>query len=135
MQLGMLGLGRMGANIVRRLMRAGHSCVVYDLNASAVDQMVHEGASGSVSLESFVKALTPPRARRYRMFVLVPAVWALRSIEAARRTPEFPWGPERPKLSRGELWTSGAQAFLGLGPVDELRRCAPAIESPAPATA
>src|SRR5215216_4654001 len=54
MQVGMIGLGRMGANMVRRLMRAGHECVVYDVTADAVDQLASEGADGAPSLEDFV---------------------------------------------------------------------------------
>ncbi|MFN5566970.1 MAG: NAD(P)-binding domain-containing protein, partial [Bradyrhizobium sp.] len=54
MQLGMIGLGRMGGNIVRRLMRAGHSCVVYDRDAKAVAALVSEGATGAASLDDFV---------------------------------------------------------------------------------
>ncbi len=62
MQLGMIGLGRMGANMVRRLMRGGHSCVVYDRNADNVKQLVEEGAIGSDSLDDFVSKLDQPRA-------------------------------------------------------------------------
>ncbi len=62
MQLGMVGLGRMGANMVRRLMRGGHTCVVSDLNADVVAELVKEGATGSSSLEDFVKKLSKPRA-------------------------------------------------------------------------
>ncbi|MFL5822115.1 MAG: phosphogluconate dehydrogenase (NAD(+)-dependent, decarboxylating) [Solirubrobacteraceae bacterium] len=69
MQLGMVGLGRMGANIVRRLTKAGHDCVVYDVNADAVKELSSEGATGAGSLEEFVQALTPPRAA----WVMVPA--------------------------------------------------------------
>ena len=69
MQLGMVGLGRMGANLVRRLMRAGHECVVYDVSPDAVSELSGEGATGSGSLEEFVAALTPPRAA----WVMVPA--------------------------------------------------------------
>jgi 6-phosphogluconate dehydrogenase len=61
MQLGMIGLGRMGANLVRRLMRDGHSCVVYDVNADAVAGLVAEGATGADSLPDFVARLEPPR--------------------------------------------------------------------------
>ena len=53
MQLGMIGLGRMGANMVRRLMRNGHSCVVFDLNPENVEALVAEGAVGASSLEDF----------------------------------------------------------------------------------
>ena len=62
MQLGMIGLGRMGANISRRLMRAGHTCVVWDANASAVQGLGKEGAKGVASLKDVVQALQPPRA-------------------------------------------------------------------------
>ncbi len=69
MQLGMIGLGRMGANIVRRLMRAGHECVVYDVSPDAVTALTKEGSTGASSLEEFVEALNPPRA----VWVMVPA--------------------------------------------------------------
>ncbi|HKY91489.1 MAG TPA: decarboxylating 6-phosphogluconate dehydrogenase [Nevskiaceae bacterium] len=62
MQLGMVGLGRMGGNIVRRLLRAGHACVVFDLDRAAVDRLVAEGATGAASLDDFVAKLAPPRA-------------------------------------------------------------------------
>jgi 6-phosphogluconate dehydrogenase len=69
MQLGMIGLGRMGANMVRRLMKGGHECVVFDLDPDAVSALRTEGAVGAESLESFVAALRPPRA----VWVMVPA--------------------------------------------------------------
>ncbi|WP_029145765.1 phosphogluconate dehydrogenase (NAD(+)-dependent, decarboxylating) [Microbacterium luticocti] len=69
MQLGMIGLGRMGANIVRRLMRAGHDCVVYDTNPDAVAALVAEGATGADDLADFAGKLTVPRAA----WVMVPA--------------------------------------------------------------
>ena len=62
MQLGMVGLGRMGANIVRRLMRDGHECVVYDVYPQAVSELEAEGAAGAGSLADLVAGLTPPRA-------------------------------------------------------------------------
>jgi 6-phosphogluconate dehydrogenase len=68
-QLGMVGLGRMGANIVRRLMRDGHECVVYDVSPDAVKALGDEGATGSDSLDAFVAQLNPPRAA----WVMVPA--------------------------------------------------------------
>jgi 6-phosphogluconate dehydrogenase len=68
-QLGMVGLGRMGANLVRRLMRDGHSCVVYDRSPGPVQQLAGEGAVGTSSLDEFVAALTKPRAA----WVMVPA--------------------------------------------------------------
>ncbi len=69
MQLGMVGLGRMGANIVRRLMRDGHSCVVYDVNPAAVQALEKEGATGASSMADFAAKLTKPRAA----WVMVPA--------------------------------------------------------------
>ncbi len=69
MQLGMVGLGRMGANIVRRLMRDGHRAVVYDVNADAVRQLEGEGATGASSLEDFVSKLEAPRA----VWLMLPA--------------------------------------------------------------
>src|ERR1039457_364267 len=62
MQLGMIGLGRMGANLVRRLMRDGHRCVVYDHTEAHVNQLENEGATGATSLEDFVAKLEKPRA-------------------------------------------------------------------------
>jgi 6-phosphogluconate dehydrogenase len=61
MQLGMIGLGRMGANLVRRLLRDGHRCVVYDVNAGVVKELESEGASGAASLEDFALKLGQPR--------------------------------------------------------------------------
>ena len=69
MQLGMIGLGRMGANIVRRLMRDGHECVVYDVNPDATAALAEEGATGADSLEDFAAKLETPRAA----WVMVPA--------------------------------------------------------------
>lgn len=60
MQLGMIGLGRMGANMVLRLMKAGHECVVFDVSAKAVNSVAGEGATGSSSLEDFVAKLDAP---------------------------------------------------------------------------
>ena len=69
MQLGMIGLGRMGANMVRRLMRGGHQCVVFDLSAENVKQLTGEGATGSNSLDDFIAKLSKPRA----VWIMVPA--------------------------------------------------------------
>jgi 6-phosphogluconate dehydrogenase len=69
MQLGMVGLGRMGGNMVRRLMKGGHQCVVSDLSAQTVADFAKEGAKGSSSIEDFVSKLTKPRAA----WVMVPA--------------------------------------------------------------
>ena len=62
MQIGMIGLGRMGANMVRRLLRGGHECVVKDRNPEAMKVLVDEGATGAASLDDFIAKLKPPRA-------------------------------------------------------------------------
>jgi 6-phosphogluconate dehydrogenase len=69
MQIGMIGLGRMGSNMVRRLMRAGHECVVFDVNPASVSGLAREGAAAAESLDAFAAALRPPRAA----WVMVPA--------------------------------------------------------------
>ncbi|WP_119680613.1 phosphogluconate dehydrogenase (NAD(+)-dependent, decarboxylating) [Indioceanicola profundi] len=69
MQLGIVGLGRMGGNIALRLLRAGHRCVVFDLDPSAVASLVGQGATGAHDLSSLVEALTPPRA----IWLMLPA--------------------------------------------------------------
>src|SRR5438874_13763669 len=77
MQLGMIGLGRMGANIVRRLLRDGHECVAYDVSADAVAQLEHEGAIGASSIADFVGKLTKPRAA----WIMVPAAFVQSTID------------------------------------------------------
>ena len=69
MELGMIGLGRMGASMVRRLLRAGHQCIVYDIHSEAVQALVKEGAVGTTSLEDFASKLKEPRA----VWLMVPA--------------------------------------------------------------
>src|SRR5271155_4639688 len=69
MQLGMVGLGRMGANMVRRLMKNGHSCVVFDMSPKTVNELVNEKAQGAASLLELVKKLETPRA----VWLMVPA--------------------------------------------------------------
>jgi 6-phosphogluconate dehydrogenase len=78
MQLGMIGLGRMGANMVRRLMRGGHTCAVYDRSAPAVEALVKEGAAGAASLAELVQKLEKPRA----ICLMVPAAVVDASLEA-----------------------------------------------------
>ena len=69
MQIAMVGLGKMGANMVRRLMHGGHECVVFDRKQASVDDLASEGASGVRSLEDLATSLAPPRA----VWVMVPA--------------------------------------------------------------
>src|SRR5689334_13060693 len=69
MQLGMIGLGRMGANMARRLMRGGHQLVVYDRDAEAVKKLAGEGATGVDGLKGFVSAMAKPR----HVWIMVPA--------------------------------------------------------------
>ena len=77
MQLGVIGLGRMGANMVRRLMRDGHACVVYDVNRASVEEVEKEGAVGAASLEDLVAKLTKPRAA----WVMVPVALVDRIVQ------------------------------------------------------
>ena len=76
MQLGMVGLGRMGANLVRRLMRDGHECVVFDRTPSVVQSLEAEGAVGSSSIGEFVSKLDPPRAA----WVMIPAAYTPETV-------------------------------------------------------
>ena len=69
MQVGMIGLGRMGANMVRRLLRGGHQCVVFDVSPKAVAELAAEGATGASSLDDFTAKLTKPRVT----WMMVPA--------------------------------------------------------------
>src|SRR6266705_3386324 len=77
MQFGMIGLGRMGANMVRRLMRGGHTCVVFDRSPQAVETLVKEGATGASPVAEFVKKLAKPRA----VCLMVPAAFVDASID------------------------------------------------------
>jgi 6-phosphogluconate dehydrogenase len=103
MQLGMIGLGRMGANLVRRLTRAGHDCVVYDLDAAAVRQLASEGAVGAGSLEEFVSALAPPRA----VWIMIPAAYVDGTIVSLE-----------PLLEPGDAIIDGGNSYY----VDDIRR-------------
>jgi 6-phosphogluconate dehydrogenase len=77
MQLGMIGLGRMGANLVRRLTKDGHTCVVYDRNRAAVKKLAGRGGQGAASLDEFISKLPKPRAA----WVMVPAGVAGETVE------------------------------------------------------
>ena len=96
MQLGMIGLGRMGANLVRRLMRDGHSCVVYDRSADAVKSLAGDGATGTSSLEDFVAKLEKPRA----VWIMVPAGAVQSTIDALR-----------PLLEPGDILIDGGNSY------------------------
>jgi 6-phosphogluconate dehydrogenase len=96
MQLGMIGLGRMGANMVRRLQKAGHSCVAFDLNSAAVDAVAADGARGAHSLEEFVAALEEPRA----VWIMVPAAYVSDTINQLA-----------PLLSPGDILIDGGNSF------------------------
>ncbi|BBY61120.1 hypothetical protein MSAR_42560 [Mycolicibacterium sarraceniae] len=78
MQLGMVGLGRMGANLVRRLMRDGHHCVVYDVNAAAFSELAAEGSTGAATLDEFVGKLDGPRA----IWLMLPAAIVDSTLDA-----------------------------------------------------
>jgi 6-phosphogluconate dehydrogenase len=103
MQLGMIGLGRMGANMVRRLMKGGHACVVYDRSADAVKQLAGEGADGTSILSDFVKTIKPPRA----IWLMVPAAAVDSTIEELL-----------PLLSSGDILVDGGNSYY----VDDIRR-------------
>ncbi len=76
MQIGMLGLGRMGGGMVRRLMKNGHQCVVYDVHPEAVAALVKEGAVGATSAADFMKKLTKPRAA----WMMIPVAFVDKTI-------------------------------------------------------
>jgi 6-phosphogluconate dehydrogenase len=96
MTLGMVGLGRMGANLVRRLMGDGHSCVVYDVDAQAVKALEGEGATGASSLEALAAALAPPRA----VWIMVPAATVQATLDQLA-----------PSLSAGDVVIDGGNSY------------------------
>ena len=103
MQLGMIGLGRMGANMVRRLTKGGHQCVVFDLNPANVQQLVGEGAAGAGSIEEFVGKLTQPRA----IWLMVPAAAVDDMLHKIV-----------PHLSSGDILIDGGNSYY----IDDIRR-------------
>src|SRR3974390_2072576 len=103
MQLGMIGLGRMGANMVRRLQKAGHKCVVYDRSADSVKQLAGEGATGSSSLDDFVAKLQQPGA----IWLMVPAAGVESKI-----------GDPLPKLTKDDSLIDGGNSYY----IDDIRR-------------
>src|SRR5262245_55452434 len=84
MQLGMVGLGRMGSNLVRRLMRDGHHCVVYDVNPAAVADLAAEGATGASDMSDFVAALERPR----NIWLMLPAAMTGKVVDELARLVE-----------------------------------------------
>ncbi len=96
MELGMIGLGRMGTNMVRRLLKAGHQCVVYDIHPEAVQALVNETAVGATSLEDLVHKLSTPRA----LWMMVPAAAVEHTLEALV-----------PLLERGDVVIDGGNSY------------------------
>ena len=103
MQLGMIGLGRMGSNMVRRLIRGGHDCVVFDMSAKAVESLAKERATGATSREDFVKKLKAPRA----IWLMVPAAVVDQTIADLL-----------PLLESGDILIDGGNSYY----VDDIRR-------------
>jgi 6-phosphogluconate dehydrogenase len=103
MELGMIGLGRMGANMARRLLGAGHRCVVYDVHPPAVEAIARDGAVGATSLEDFVKKLAEPRA----VWLMVPAAVVDPTLSALT-----------PLLERGDTVIDGGNSYYH----DDIRR-------------
>ncbi len=103
MQLGMIGLGRMGANMVRRLIGGGHECVVFDMAPKAVQELAAEKAVGSVSLADLVKKLAKPRA----LWLMVPAAVVDQTIAELL-----------PSLEAGDILIDGGNSYY----VDDIRR-------------
>jgi 6-phosphogluconate dehydrogenase len=103
MQLGMIGLGRMGANMVRRLIRNGHDCVVFDMSPVAVEALAREKATGASSLADFVRKLARPRA----VWLMVPAAVVDKSIADLL-----------PHLESGDILIDGGNSYY----VDDIRR-------------
>src|ERR1700745_2774211 len=103
MQIGMIGLGRMGANMTRRLLRAGHECVVFDMFPKAVMELEREKAVGASSLGDFVKKLTKPRA----VWLMVPAAVVDSTISDLL-----------PLLERDDILIDGGNSYY----IDDLRR-------------
>src|SRR5947208_16142377 len=103
MQLGMIGLGRMGANMVRRLVKKGHNCVVFDRSPKTVDELVKEKATGAASLKELVKKLEKPRA----VWLMVPAAVVDKTIADLL-----------PHLEAGDIVIDGGNSYY----VDDIRR-------------
>jgi len=103
MQLGMIGLGRMGANMVRRLQQAGHQCVAFDRNAESVKQVTRDGATAATSLDDLVKKLQTPRA----VWLMVPAAVVDATLQELAG-----------KLEPGDIVIDGGNSYY----IDDIRR-------------
>ena len=103
MQLGMVGLGRMGANMVRRLMKAGHTCTVFDMSPKAVEELAKDGAVGSSSIKDFVSKLQKPRA----IWLMIPAAVVDSTIAEIV-----------PFLETGDILIDGGNSYY----IDDIRR-------------
>jgi 6-phosphogluconate dehydrogenase len=103
MQLGMIGLGRMGANMVKRLMRAGHECVVFDMSPESVKKLTAEGATGADSMADFVQKLQAPRA----VWLMVPAAVVDSTLEQLTHL-----------LAKGDIVIDGGNSHY----IDDIRR-------------
>ena len=103
MQMGMIGLGRMGASMVRRLLRGGHECVVYDVNAAAVEQLAKDGAIAARSLDEFSAKLNKPRVA----WMMVPAANVQQTVDDIAT-----------RFERGDIIVDGGNSHY----VDDIRR-------------
>ncbi len=103
MQLGMIGLGRMGSNMVRRLERAGQQCVVHDVHSEAIATLAGEGAVGAATLDELVSKLTPPRA----IWLMVPAAVVDETVLQLAA-----------KLAKGDILIDGGNSYYH----DDIRR-------------
>jgi 6-phosphogluconate dehydrogenase len=103
MQLGMIGLGRMGANMVRRLQKAGHDCVAFDRNAASVKEVARDGATAATSLDDLVKKLQRPRA----IWLMVPAAVVDATLQDLAG-----------KLDAGDIVIDGGNSYY----IDDIRR-------------
>lgn len=110
MQIGMMGLGRMGASMVRRLLRAGHQCVVYNRSRGPIDKLVAEGALGAASLSDLVAKLAKPRA----IWLMIPAAVVDATIEQLREL-----------LEPGDILIDGGNSYYrdDIARADRLRAC------------
>jgi 6-phosphogluconate dehydrogenase len=103
MQIGMIGLGRMGANMVKRLLKGGHQCVVYDRSVKAAEDLAKEGAVGARSLSEFIEKLTPPRP----VWLMIPAAFVDSSIEELL-----------PLIQKNDILIDGGNSYY----IDDIRR-------------